>query len=138
VRKDEDDGGFYHGSIDATTNQALLYFANYLLTRIGELTPKKCGAVGPGGEHVTIQASQTYLVNGMSGKFSLSANQELVEPLFETRDKRMNDGFIIRWEHLPANQNAVRDLASQALEKCVPTSLDVPQAIKVGGPWDGK
>src|SRR5450759_1271166 len=122
-RADDEPGGVYRGSVQATQNQTILYVANYVLERIGVLKPGTCGVVGNDGANVVIQASQSYLLNRINGRDDGRANLDLWDTLFETIRKRSLEGFVIRWLHIPATENPMREPASQAAKECTPISL---------------
>lgn len=137
-RRDDDElGRIIHGSVQGTQNQTILYVANLVLERIGVLKPKKCGAVGADGANVVIQASQTYLVNRMTGRHEGRANPELWNALLETTRQRSLAGFVIRWQHIPATENPMREPASTAMRECAPILLSTPEATAAKrSPWE--
>jgi hypothetical protein len=76
-------------------------------------------------------ASQSYLLNRINGRDSGKANADLWDTLFETIRKRSEDGFVIRWQHIPATENPMRDPASQAAKDCDPISLPTPPKARL-------
>lgn len=66
-RDDDEPGKVCYGSVQATQNQTSLYVANRVLEKLRAAKPANCGVPGADGENVVIQASQLYLINGMTG-----------------------------------------------------------------------
>jgi len=122
-RDDHQPGDTVSGSVQATPNQTILYAANRILKKLGKVKPKDCGVTDVDGVNVTIQASQLYLINGMNGTSNGYANRDLWDTLLETNRKRLLEGFVIRWQHIPATENPMREPASKAANKSRPISL---------------
>lgn len=135
-RDEEEPGKIIRGSVQATPNQAILYVANHVLEKIGVLKPAQCGVIVDGA-NVVIQASQLYLINRMIGRHDGRANPDLWDALLETNRKRSLEGFVIRWLHVPANENPMREPASIASKQCKPIALSPPESrVQKRDPWE--
>jgi hypothetical protein len=119
------------GSVQATQNQTILYVANRMLEILRAAKPENCGVPGADGANVVIQASQLYLINGMTGRDSGKANRDLWDVLLATYSKRLHEGFVIRWQHIPATENPMREPASVAARECPPITLIEPETARL-------
>ena len=117
-RDDDEPGGILRGSVQATQNQTILYVANRMLEKLRAAKPANCGVPGADGANVVIQASQSYLINGMTGRDSGKANRDLWDVLLATCSKRTLEGFVIRWQHITVAENPMREPASAAAKEC--------------------
>jgi hypothetical protein len=125
------------GSVNDTQNRTLLYAANRILEKLGKVKPSECGVSEADGVNVTIQASQSYLINGMNGRDNGNANRDLWDVLFATRDQRSSEGFVFRWQHIPGTENAMREPASRAANETTPISLSPPKVdVAKRAPWE--
>lgn len=86
---------------------------------------------GADGANVVIQASQLYLINGMTGRDSGKANRDLWDVLLATYSKRSLEGFVIRWQHIPATENPMREPASAAAKEVAPITLTEPATARL-------
>lgn len=138
-RDDEEPDKIVRGSVQGTPNETILYAANYFLEKLGNAQPAHCGAVGVDGVTVSIRASQLYLVNGMNGKDNGRANRDLWDTLQETARRRAFEGFVIRWQHIPVEDNPMRDIAAIAAKECVPFPLESSRGgggLATPAPWE--
>jgi hypothetical protein len=127
------------GSVNDTPNRTLLYAANRILEKLGVVTPSECGVSEADGVNVIIQASQLYLINGMNGRDNGNANRDLWDVLLATRDQRSSEGFVIRWQHISATENPMREPASRAANESTPISLSPPKdAVAKRAPWEAE
>jgi len=134
ARRDADGpGSSLRGSVQATQNQTILYVANRVLEKLSAAKPANCGLLDAGGANVVIQASQSYLLNRINGRDDGRANRDLWDTLFETIRQRSLEGFVIRWQHIPATENPMREPASQAASECPPISLTTAPTARL--PW---
>jgi hypothetical protein len=136
-RDREQPGKVVCGSVHATQNETILYAANRILESLGNAKPSHCGVTDVDGVNVVIQASQLYLINGVNGRDNGNANRTLWDALRTTRDQRALEGFVIRWQHIPATKNPMREPASRAANESAPISLSNPDADVVKrAPWE--
>jgi hypothetical protein len=132
-RDDDEPGKVIRGSVQATQNQTILYVANRILEKLSDAKPEHCGVLDVGGANVVMLASQSYLLNRINGRDNGKANSDLWDTLFETIRKRSEEGFVIRWQHIPATENPMREPASQAASECPPISLTTAPTARL--PW---
>jgi hypothetical protein len=67
----------------------------------------------------------------MNGRDSGIANPDLWDVLLATCSKRTHEGFVIRWQHIQAADNPMREPASAAAKECTPILLTAPKTARL-------